>query len=79
MFFIFRLWSDYLYLGKYFKYKNKTSPEAFHANAVDAIKMFQDCLKYFTPRGCAYNGSIGSIEVNIILLFITYRYILYAK
>ncbi|XP_053404910.1 carbohydrate sulfotransferase 15-like [Mercenaria mercenaria] len=58
-----RLWSDYLYLAKYFNYK--TSPESFHQHTVDAIAIYDDCLKYFTHRGCAYNESIGSIQMRL--------------
>lgn len=58
-----RLWSDYHYLAKYFKYN--TSREDFHEHAVNAIDAYKDCLKYFSPRGCAYNESIGSIQMRL--------------
>ncbi|GAB1604792.1 carbohydrate sulfotransferase 15-like [Argonauta hians] len=49
-----RLFSDYLYFGKY-----KKSVENFHERVVNSIAMYENCFKNETVRKCAYDSKLG--------------------
>ncbi|XP_071950350.1 carbohydrate sulfotransferase 15-like isoform X2 [Antedon mediterranea] len=62
---IFRNPADRLYSGyKFFKRRNKKSPEEFHSGVLSSIKTFNECLKNNDNKTCTYTYR-GELRLNV--------------
>lgn len=55
MYFIHRLYSDYLYFAS----ANK-SAEDFHEKVAESLQLFENCMLDYSLRACVYNNTLNN-------------------